>query len=251
METDKFEQHIKSKLQEREIEPSANAWERISGELKAPASEPKKSNYVWMSIAASVVVLIAISMFYFTPADEEITNDTIVVEENTDQIIQNQELEDSNLSEVETMETADVVQDKLEDEFQSENPGLIVVESKNIIKGQLSDTVLDAKTRVGNKALMAKVEETLINAKVAEVLAKVTIMEQSSTVTDAEVDSLLQQAQQDILKQKLFRTDASVDAMALLTEVEDELDQSFRDQIFNSLKAGFIKVRTAVADRNN
>ncbi|MGB3143017.1 MAG: hypothetical protein WBB24_02840 [Maribacter sp.] len=251
METDKFEQHIKSKLQEREIEPSANAWERISGELKAPASEPKKSNYVWMSIAASVVVLIAISMFYFISADEEIGNDTIVVEENTNPINEKLELEDLNLSEVETMETADVVQDKLEDEFQSENRGLIVVESKNIIKGQLSDTVLDAKTRVGNTALMAKVEETLINAKVAEILAKVTIMEKSSTVTDAEVDSLLQQAQQDILKQKLFRTDASVDAMALLTEVEDELDQSFRDQIFNSLKAGFIKVRTAVADRNN
>jgi len=123
--------------------------------------------------------------------------------------------------------------------------------SKNKIKGQLSDTVLDAKTRVDDTALMAKVEEKLINAKVAEVLAKVAIMEQSSTVTDEEVDSLLQQAQHDILKQKLFRTDASVDAMALLTEVEDELDQSFRDQIFNSLKAGFIKVRTAVADRNN
>ena len=35
-----------------------------------------------------------------------------------------------------------------------------------------------------------------------------------------------------------------------LTEVEDELDQSFRDQIFDSLKEGFLKVRTAVADRN-
>ncbi len=253
METDKFEQHIKSKLQEREIEPSANAWERISGELKAPASEPKKSNYVWMSIAASVVVLIAISMFYFISADEEIGNDTIVVEENTNPINEKLELEDLNLSEVETIETTDLAKDKLEDEFQQENLGLVVVESKskNKIKGQLSDSVLDPKTSVDDTALMAKVEETLINAKVAEVLAKVTIMEQSSAVTDEEVDSLLQQAQHDILKQKLFRTDASVDAMALLTEVEDELDQSFRDQIFNSLKAGFIKVRTAVADRNN
>jgi len=39
--------------------------------------------------------------------------------------------------------------------------------------------------------------------------------------------------------------------MALLTEVEGELDQSFRDQIFEKLKSGFLKVRTAVADRNN
>jgi len=36
-----------------------------------------------------------------------------------------------------------------------------------------------------------------------------------------------------------------------LNEVEGELDISFREQIFESLKTGFLKVRTAVADRNN
>jgi len=82
-------------------------------------------------------------------------------------------------------------------------------------------------------------------------VAKVDALELSDAVTDAEVDSLLLQAQQDILKENLFNTDNSVNAMALLTEVEDELDQSFRDQIFESLKTGFLKVRTAVADRNN
>ena len=77
------------------------------------------------------------------------------------------------------------------------------------------------------------------------------MLEQYSTVTDAEVDSLLKRAQQEILREKIFKTDKSVDALALLTEVEGELNQSFRDQIFNSLKASFIKVRTAVAARNN
>ena len=31
---------------------------------------------------------------------------------------------------------------------------------------------------------------------------------------------------------------------------EDELDESFRDQIFDALKSGYLKLRTAVADRN-
>ena len=85
----------------------------------------------------------------------------------------------------------------------------------------------------------------------AGIVAQLDVLEQYSAVTDAEVDSLLKRAQDEILRDKLFNTDKSVDAMALLTEVEGELDQSFRDQIFNSLKASFIKVRTAVADRNN
>ena len=82
-------------------------------------------------------------------------------------------------------------------------------------------------------------------------IVQVDFLELSTEVTDAEVDSLLHKAQEDILRQRLFNRDNTVDAMALLTEVEEELDQSFRDQIFQSLKAGFLKVRTAVADRNN
>ena len=85
----------------------------------------------------------------------------------------------------------------------------------------------------------------------AGIVAQLDVLEQYSAITDAEVDSLLKRAQDEILRDKLFNTDKSVDALALLTEVEGELDQSFRDQIFNSLKASFIKVRTAVADRNN
>ncbi len=95
-------------------------------------------------------------------------------------------------------------------------------------------------------------EETLIDTKIAEVVAQVNLLEQGDgELTDAEVDSLIRRAQREILTDKIFRQDKTVDAMALLTEVEDELDQTFRDQIFEKLKAGFIKVRTAVADRNN
>ena len=72
----------------------------------------------------------------------------------------------------------------------------------------------------------------------------------SQEVTDAEVDSLLRAAQRQILTDKLFADSGSVDAMSLLAEVEDELDESFRDQIFDALKSGYLKLRTAVADRN-
>ena len=74
---------------------------------------------------------------------------------------------------------------------------------------------------------------------------------ESIQVTDAEVDSLLRVAQFDILKEKVFQDNGKVDAMALLIEVEDEIDQSFRDRIFKKLKDGLFKARTAIANRNN
>ncbi len=64
MEPDKFETYIKSKLDTREITPSSKAWQRISKELK---SEPvaKKPGYFWLSIAASVAVVIGVAIFYW------------------------------------------------------------------------------------------------------------------------------------------------------------------------------------------
>ena len=93
--------------------------------------------------------------------------------------------------------------------------------------------------------------DKLIAQKVEEVVAQVQVMEDAKQdVTDAEVDSLLRAAQRQILTDKLFADGGSVDAMSLLAEVEDELDESFRDQIFDALKSGYLKLRTAVADRN-
>jgi UDP-N-acetylglucosamine pyrophosphorylase len=97
-----------------------------------------------------------------------------------------------------------------------------------------------------------KSQDFMINQKVNEVLATVINLESEAIqVSEAEVDSLLRAAQFDILKEKVFQDNGKVDAMALLSEVETELDQTFRDKIFTKLKEGLFKARTAVADRNN
>ena len=117
-------------------------------------------------------------------------------------------------------------------------------------KEALSETLVAVPNEVQVPLRDASVE--IINTKLLQVLAQVDVLEQDNEeLTDAEVDALLRSAQEEILTDKLFRDNHSIDAMALLSEVEGELDKSFRDQIFESLKSGFFKVRTAVADRNN
>ena len=249
METDKFEKHIKTKLQEREIQPSANAWSKIASELNDDDAK-KKPVYLWKGIAASVVVLIGIAMFYFNgnTAVTKIPTEIVDIEK------------DRTLNEVSEKDVLPIGKEEVEVVAHSETETSIekVVEEENIlIKEQeplvLKDEIEVAVNQVPTSTSVEKlvVTDDIINSKVADVIAQVTVLEQNSTVTDAEVDSLLKRAQDEILREKIFNKDKSVDAMALLTEVEDELDQSFRDQIFDSLKAGFIKVRTAVADRNN
>ncbi len=252
METDKFEKHIRAKLQERELNPSTNAWKRISAELNSE-SYSKKPVYLWMGMAASVVVLIGIALFYFNGGHKELDNPMEVAETNKKK--QPEVEQERNALPIKVEQT--VVQTDIKEDELSDPKIKVASEQQSIVKGEnlmmREEVEVAALSAVESKNTIKelKLSEQVINDKVAEIVAQVDVLEQYNTVTDAEVDSLLKRAQEDILREKIFNTNRTVNAMALLTEVEDELDQSFRDQIFNSLKAGFIKVRTAVADRNN
>ncbi len=249
METDKFEKHIKEQFKNREIEPSENAWAKISSELNTD-DRKKKPVYLWMGIAASVMVLIGFALFYFNGSDNinEIpfqvvdTNNEKLEEKIRTESVPILEKEPEAVAKNDDLEKINSVVDKKQESIK--NKEIISIEDE-IEVAFVAHVVSDKK---GGKL---EISDDIINTKVAGIVAQIDVLEQYSAVTDAEVDSLLKRAQQEILREKIFKTDKSVDALALLTEVEGELDQSFRDQIFNSLKASFIKVRTAVADRNN
>jgi hypothetical protein len=253
MEPDKFETYIKSKLDAREITPASKAWHRISKELK---SEPvaKKPGYFWLSIAASVAVIIGVAIFYMANEEKVMPVSPVIVQKPVTVPMNNEE--ESMLLDTDKDINTLALEDDTTKAADSEKQEIAVftkdTKSDDGNQGQ-KDAVVAQINEQESKAveIPSQLSEAVLNDKIAEVVAQVVLMEQSSQVTDAEVDSLLRNAQETIFKEQLFKPDKSVDAMALLTQVEDELDQSFRDQIFQSLKTGFLRVRTAVADRNN
>lgn len=237
---DKLEKHIKEKLEERTIAPSKGAWDKIASQVKEPA--PRKGN-TWFpyAIAASVVGIVLVSVFFFTSQNTAI-NETQVVESETQEASDIKTVKKVEKELVPEMETevaeaeVEFIEPKDASEFQKTNSNTAVAEQ------QITEPLKD-EIQINSDKLIAQ--------KVEEVVAQVQIMEDAKQdVTDAEVDSLLRAAQRQILTDKLFADGGSVDAMSLLAEVEDELDESFRDQIFDALKSGYLKLRTAVADRN-
>lgn len=246
MAPNKFEKHIQKQLEEREIQPSSDTWLKLSDRLdETMIEQPKKRSYFWYAVAACLVGLIMFSAVLFK-ATTSITESNILVVEDEKKAIDTvedfQESEDQrNAFGVVTTEI--IPEEKTEDLVAKVN--VIVAE-----KEEYDEQLVDAPN--GVRVPLHGSSKEIINSKVLQVLAQVDALEQEKEVlTDAEVDSLLRMAQEEILRAKLFRSDHSVDAMALLSEVENEIDKSFRDQIFESLKSGFLKVRTAVADRNN
>ncbi|MFX0557426.1 hypothetical protein ACOCEA_11555 [Maribacter sp. CXY002] len=254
MELNKFEKHIKDKLKDREIAPSTMAWDKIQRQLQV---EEKKRTpfYVWIGVAASVVVVLGMFfMNYEATSDKDIEPIQVVKTSDNKEVIKNEQDKISVKKNNFVVATEEILDKPVKENAPLKKKSNISLATQEVEEPKFEKEIIDVhKTRIvlnsekENKVLT----DSLLDVKIAEVLVEVNRMEQSAEITDAEVDSLLLKAQQDILREPLFASYQTVNAMALLTEVEEELDQSFREQIFNKLKTGFLKVRTAVADRNN
>ena len=246
MVPDKFEKHIKNQLSKRKISPSHNAWDKISGQLQKTES-PKSKRFFWYSVAAAFIGVLIVSSLYFNASDESIEPGIQIVETPIESVV------------IPKIEDVVIEQNKLEEKIAiSDKPTSkdakkpkVQVETDSKYNSQIASTGSESD-KVIKADVVPNGTEQLINAKIAKIVAQVNLLENSNLpVSSIEVDSLLRQAQQEILTDKIFDQEGKVDAMALLNEVEGELDKSFREQIFESLKTGFLKVRTAVADRNN
>lgn len=256
MEPNKFEDNIKKQLQEREIKPSASAWEKVSARLDTE-EENKPGSYFWLGIAASIIGLLIFSLWLWNGSD--------AAPNTTPQIVTVPEQKNETQIEKATKITNEKVDETMQlstesDLVERENISSVIQEKASAVTNNntVAEIILEDKlTKIttpmlNDSAIASDSHEKIIDVKIAEVLAKVTSMEENAkALSDAEVDSLLLRAQKELLSDAIFKQDKKVDAMALLANVEDELDQSFRDQIFDKLKTGFLKVRTAVAQRND
>ncbi|TMM56221.1 hypothetical protein FEE95_16505 [Maribacter algarum] len=250
MAPNKFEKHMKKQLQEREIKPSANAWETLSERLDAVTPQSKRRNYFWYGIAASFIGFLIISIVYFN-SNNALNGPDVKVADTDEETIEAKTNSDS----IDDRKTEEVIVENEKSELVPSQEVEAVIRNENSELSNQITSVAKVDKVVGSlseKAIKTNdFKEEIINDKILEIVATVDSLEQNNAaLTDAEVNHLLRNAQEEILRDKLFNQNGSVDAMALLTEVEDELDRSFRDQIFESLRTGFLKVRTAVADRN-
>jgi hypothetical protein len=238
---DKLEKHIKDKLEERTIAPSKGAWDKIASQIKGP-SPKKRTPWSIYAVAASVVGVVLVSVYFFTNESPRVDENQVVETETKTGVITEPEQTTGKESMEESIEVAVIEADS---KITEENP---TMDADNPIS---NGALVQEETKAPLKDELLINSDALIAQKVEEVVAQVELMEHAhQDVTDAEVDSLLRAAQRQILTDKLFTESGSVDAMSLLAEVEDELDETFRDQIFDALKSGYLKLRTAVADRN-
>lgn len=264
----KLEEEIREKLEGREIQPSAGAWEKLSSQLAVPEKTTSYRKY-WFAIAAGfmgVLFIVSAVRTMSSTASDEINTD-LVVEDASEEIptetmpkaqdkvqILQQEGQNEIASETgseekkinTTIKTPQNVFQKKEgmaaQESVKTNPSIVPVKANTIVEKESIEAVAVTKMSTDKK---------ILNDNIQKVVAQVTQLQKENTVVTAEeIDALLINAQREIRTQQLLSSH-KIDAKSLLDDVESDLERSFRDKVYDALGDGFNKIRTAVIDRNN
>lgn len=255
----KFEEHIKDTLEKRTMSPSPELWSKLSDRLDSEEKMNKTPVYWWLGIAASVAILIMLSIGYFGKTSERAAEDVLVEEEAPKQ----QEIEES-VNPVELTIDEALAEDNLEKSKIKKELTVPTKKEKPKSQDYLYKKMRQTPMKPREEAL-AQVEELQqapalnkeqlsfnkdeVDKAVAEVLK---FKEDKTKVTDQQIDSLLKSAQRELFKDQIFKNSTNVvDADALLQDVEDDLGLSFRTKVYEALKDGYEKAKTAVANRNN
>ena len=266
----KFEDQLKEKLEKRHIQPSSDAWNKLSDKLDEVDDSANNKGFWWLGIAATIIGVLLAVTFILKPDVENI--EPIMVDVENENAIEKQEVPKLILHQENNQEPNTVVVEanekpKIETKQKEQKNTIIQTPLQSTIKEKgkalISKKVDDVVAKVDNNLNIENSNNKLIETniellsfedqKVNEVVAQLKKMEQENKeVSDIEIEKLLETAQREVTMQKLYNeATKTVDAEALLQSVEDDLDLSFRDKVFSAIQEGYKTVKTAVAERNN
>lgn len=254
----KFEENIKDKLEKRTLSPSVDGWSKLSERLDTDRKKSKNPIFWWLSVAAGLIIMIAVSVQFFNKGSVEEVVPEIVEEHVKENPLENKKEPLNDSKSIELVVQKNAIEDEKSNSPVVKEPQIIdykkVTNKKS--KTKLAENSESNKKNETNQEDKLKTElpeltkASILENAVADVLKD--LKSEEASVTDREIDSLLKLASKELFKDKLQKeTSKTVDANALLLSVEEDMGESFRSKVFDALKESYETVRTAVAERNN
>lgn len=225
MKPNKLDNQIREKLNAREIKPSAQAWDRLDAMLAVSEEKKSKKGYWVVFVAASTILFFGLVFFIFN------TNKTQDIE-NSNPIVTTIKLE------IDSDSTNEIEEISVE----NAKPVLVLNEVNN------SKATRNIKS-VETKKLIK--EENILEEKITPnpQLPKL------NTDNNLSTEKLLAEVQFDkkeIPSDKKNKTNSKIkiDAASLLSTVEKELDENYRETTLDKLSRKFKDAKSAIVNRN-
>lgn len=226
MAPNKLDNQIKDKLNAREIQPTAQAWDRLDAMLAVSEEKKQKKGYGWFFVAASMLFFFGLGFILFNSNETtEINNSTPIVttiKEELDTVKTNKIDEISLKKEQPVLVQNEVNYSKKELRNIKPVKTEELIKEKNIIQEKPTP---NAQHPTPNTYKYVSPEDLL-----AEV--------QSGEKTNTSENKIIS------------KTRMKIDANSLLTNVEKELDETHKETTLEKLSRKFQDAKSALANRN-
>ena len=194
----KFEEHIKERLEERTLKPSDASWQTLANRLDTEEKHKNKTVYWWIGIAASIAILIAVTLPFFNND----TNTTLPVLVDVEEESTKKEplKKDIPLDIIKEQNDETIIVEKI-----VKKKPINQIASNKSQRNTSKDSNIDASVVIAEKpktfvqehvkkeTLSKQTIQTFEEAKIIDVVAKITKMKNApSGVSDKEIDSLLE-----------------------------------------------------------
>lgn len=246
MAQNKLETQIKEKLNSREIQPSEMSWDRLDAMLSV-AEEKKTKRFPFLSfqfigIAASILVFLSVGLFFINQKEEVSGTDNQIV---TKEVENNKEQNDSVI-------TKQNFTNEITNQ-QKEQVAVTIGNKPQIINKKSSESFNQNNQKTGVNPIINKEKE--IEYQATEVIAQKDMpriisqekIEMPKKVA-VNVDDLL--ASVEKTSKKEANAKVKVNANSLLSQVDGELEQTFRQKVINRIGKNYQEVKVALANRN-
>ena len=225
MEPNKIDNQIREKLNAREVQPSAQAWDRLDAMLAVSEEKKPKKGYGWFFVAASTILFFGLGFFLFNSNETtEINNSTPIVTTINE--------------EIDSAKTTKINQISVE----KEQPVLVQNEVN------FSKTQTNKKSEEANKLMET---ENILEEKISP-NSQLPTPNTYKYVSPENLLAEVQTGEKVITSDKKTSPKAKmkVDANSLLTTVEKELDENHRETTLDKLNRKFKDAKSALANRN-
>jgi hypothetical protein len=248
MELNKLEKQIKEKLNSREIQPSAQAWDRLDAMLSVAEDKKPKRSFRWLYLAASIIGFVFFGMLFYNQNQE---NSSI---NNSNQVIVNTEIEP-------VLEPST----KSENNNQSSDEESIIKKRTEIIGSQPSKGIVKRESQIAKNDVKKviqkqqnqerKIQEFVkINEPKQEIIAEVMqqkTIEKSNPDNNFVLQTTLAESNKTEIKVQ-NKSKLKIDASTLLSQVDGEIeDLTFRQKAIKTISKNFKSAKEAVVLRNN
>ena len=279
METNKTDNNIKEKFAKREIVPSASAWERLSIQLDNQPKNKKRSWFLYIGYAATILILISVGVYTFSsnslermPLEDVLVKqeiDTVQILHKIDKVFKEVPIEKALVK-------SEIIKEKQIDTFILEkvsiNQPIARIDTDEILKKEAGTHVIIIESKENssvvsieeNKAIITPTKDTIINKTSTQPILKsrikVNAEELLYAVTNESKYPLTISFERNTnraellttIKNELEKSNFKVDPKIILAEVERAInDDFFQNNFLETIRRNITNLATTVSNRNN